>query len=275
MKATTKPTNKYHSPAISPANADANPSHSLDPALLADLDTLQLPYLRDHAADLAAQAARETWDPLRFLALLIRGQVEDRLQRSTERRLKDARFPVQKSLADFDWTWPKSIDRPAIEALARCDWIGAKVNLVLAGPVGVGKTHLAIALGTHAVLRGHRVLFCPAIDLVNTLSAAATSGSLQSALRRFTAPDLLVLDELGYLPIDARGADLLFQVISARYERASILLTTNRAFKDWAPIFNNDPATTSAVLDRLLHHLHLILIDGPSFRMKDHPSNNP
>jgi len=135
--------------------------------------------------------------------------------------------------------------------------------------VGLGKTHLATALGYAACQHGHSVLFANAIDVINTLSAAQTKGVLKTQLKRYLSPAILVLDEVGYLPIDQRGADLLFQVISQRYERGSIILTSNKAFKQWPAIFNGDSTITSAVLDRLLHHAEAVLIEGSSYRMKD------
>jgi DNA replication protein DnaC len=135
--------------------------------------------------------------------------------------------------------------------------------------VGLGKTHLATALGYTACLQGYSVLFASAIDVINTLSAAKGAGRLKAELKQYTKPALLILDELGYLPIDKAGADLLFQVISRRYEQGSIVLTSNRAFKEWPKIFNNDSTLTAAILDRLLHHAETVIIEGKSFRMKD------
>jgi DNA replication protein DnaC len=134
--------------------------------------------------------------------------------------------------------------------------------------VGLGKTHLATALGYTACLQGHSVLFASAIDVINTLAAAKSAGRLKQELKKYTNPALLILDELGYLPIDKSGADLLFQVISVRYEQGSIMLTSNRAFKEWPKMFNNDSTLTSAILDRLLHHAEIVVIEGKSFRMR-------
>ena len=134
---------------------------------------------------------------------------------------------------------------------------------------GLGKTHLATALGYAACQHGHSVLFANAIDVINTLSAAQTKGMLKTQLKRYLSPAILVLDEVGYLPIDQRGADLLFQVISQRYEQGSIMLTTNQPYKHWPKVFNNDSTLTSAVLDRLLHHAETVVIEGKSYRMKD------
>ena len=141
--------------------------------------------------------------------------------------------------------------------------------MIFLGGVGLGKTHLASALGYAACLQGHLVLFTTAINMINTLSAAQAEHRLKTELKKYIVPSLLVLDEVGYLPIDKQGADLLFQVISARYECGSIVLTTNKAFKQWSSIFNNDSTLTSAVLDRLLHHAEPVMIEGASYRMKE------
>ena len=137
------------------------------------------------------------------------------------------------------------------------------------GSVGLGKTHLSTALAYTACLQGYSVLFATAVDIINTLSAAQASGQLKTAMKKYLTPQVLVLDELGYLPIDKQGADLLFQIISQRYEQGSIILTTNKVFKKWPEIFNNDSSITSAVLDRLLHHAETVVIEGTSYRMKE------
>jgi len=148
-------------------------------------------------------------------------------------------------------------------------FIDEKTNAIFLGLCGTGKTHLATALGYAACQHGYSVLFANAIDAINTLSAAQAQGALKTQLKRYLSPALLILDEVGYLPIDQRGADLLFQVISQRYERGSIVITSNKAFKQWPSIFNGDSTITSAVLDRLLHHAETTIIEGSSYRMKD------
>ena len=240
-----------------------------DLALDHRLDYLQLPYLKEHFRSAAAEAASKHWSHLDYLDRLIEGEALARQDRAMARRIKAARFPVLKTLEAFRWDWPKKINRLQIQDLFRLRFIEEKTNVIFLGLVGLGKTHLATALGYRACEQGYSVLFANAIDVVNTLSAAQIHGTLQAELKRYLTPALLVLDELGYLPVDQRGADLLFQVLSQRYERGSIILTSNKAFKQWPSIFNGDSTVTSAVLDRLLHHSETIVIEGSSYRMKD------
>ena len=233
------------------------------------LTNLHLPFLKEHCQPFAAAAAKNSLTHLDYLAQLIEGEDARRADRAVARRIQAARFPVIKTLDSFRWDWPKKINRLQIQDLFRLQFVTDKANVILLGLVGLGKTHLATALGYAACQQGMNVLFANAIDVINTLSEAQNKGSLKSELRKYTTPSLLVLDEVGYLPIDQRGADLLFQVISARYERGSIVLTTNKAYKQWSSIFNGDSTITSAVLDRLLHHADTVIIEGSSFRMKD------
>jgi len=240
------------------------------PSLLAEqLLYLKLHYLADQHAPLAAEAAGQQWDHLEYLRRLIEGEYQTQYQRRVQARIKSARFPVLKTLEQFNWTWPKKINRLAVQNLFRLEFLAHKANVVFLGNVGVGKTHLATALGYAACLEGHSVLFAGAIEVINDLQAAQKNGALKGALKKYLRPALLILDEVGYLPIDQKGADLLFQVISQRYERGSIALTTNKPFKQWGSIFNNDSTIASAVLDRLLHHADTIVIEAASYRMKD------
>ena len=232
------------------------------------LTTLRLPYIKEHCQPFAATAAKNSLSHLDYLAQLIEGEATQRGDRAVTRRIQSARFPVIKTLDTFCWDWPKKINRLQIKDLFRLQFIEDHANVILLGTVGLGKTHLATALGYAACQQGMSVLFANAIDVINTLHAAQTQGTLKAELRKYTNPALLILDEIGYLPIDQRGADLLFQVISARYERGSIILTTNKAFKQWPTIFNGDSTITAAVLDRLLHHGHTIVLEGTSYRMK-------
>jgi DNA replication protein DnaC len=190
-----------------------------------------------------------------------------------ERRLRKARLPKQKTLAEYDFTFPKRIPKAAIVRLFDCDFIEQHGCAVLIGPTGTGKTHLLTALGYTAVERGHSVCHTRVVDMINHLTAAERKGSLGKTLRSYVRPSL-VLDELGYLPIDKHGADLLFQVVAARYEVGSIVITTNRPFREWGKIFDVDNTMATALIDRLMHHGEGIVIQGDSYRMKykDHDS---
>jgi DNA replication protein DnaC len=229
-------------------------------------------YIQEHYQPLAKEAATREWDHIDYLAPLIEGEVLARRDRSVQRRIRMARFPVEKSLDSFDWTWPKKISTQEVRHLFRLDFIEQKANVIFLGGVGLGKSHLSIALGYAACLQGYSVRFANAIEIVNTMLAARASNSLKQELRKYARPQLLVIDELGYLPVDQMGAELLFQVISQRYECGSIVLNSNKAYKDWPEIFHNDSTITSAVLDRVLHHSDTITITGRSYRMKDQKS---
>jgi len=238
-------------------------------ALRAHLANLKLSYLLEHLEALTQQASAEQWPHLDYLTRLIEGEAHRREDRSVQRRVGFARFPVVKTLDQFDWGWPKKINRPQIQNLFRLRFIEDKANVMFIANVGLGKSHLSIALGHTACLRGYSVLFTTAVDIINSLAAAQVHGNLKRELRKYLRPQLLLIDELGYLPIDKHGADLLFQVISGRYERGAIVITSNRVYKHWPEIFNNDSTLTSALLDRLLHHAETVLIEGKSHRMKD------
>jgi DNA replication protein DnaC len=230
---------------------------------------LKLSFMQDHHQDLASQAAKKHWSHLDYLEKLADGEASLRRDRSIERRIRLARFPVIKTLDQFNWSWAKNINRLQVQNLFRLNFIKDKSNIIFLGGVGLGKTHLASALAYAACLKAHSVLFATAIDVINTLAAAQAAGRMKQELKKYTRPALLILDELGFLPIDKAGADLLFQVISLRYEQGALVITSNRAFKDWPEIFNNDSTLTSAILDRLLHHAETVVIEGKSYRMKD------
>jgi DNA replication protein DnaC len=233
------------------------------------LQRLHLHHIKSHYQAAATKAAEQQCAYVDYLAQLIEGETTLRENRSIERRIRTARFPVLKTLEEFQWSWPKKINRPQIQNLFRLAFIAAHTNIVLIGNVGLGKTHLSIALGYAACRNGHTVLFTTAVDIINTLAAAQAAGRLKRELARYLKPTVLIVDELGYLPIDKLGADLLFQIISQRYERAPMVITSNRAYKHWSQIFNNDSTLTSAILDRVLHHAETVVIEGKSFRMKD------
>lgn len=185
------------------------------------LDYLHLPYVREHHATLAQEAAEHSWPHVQYLETLIEGEAHLREDRRTQRRVTLARFPVLKTLDQFNWSWPKKINRLQVQNLFRLKFIEDKANVIFLGGVGLGKSHLTTALGYAACLQGYSVRFTTAIDAVNTLSAAHGSGRLKTEIKKYLKPRVLILDELGYLPIDKNGADLLFQVISGRYEPES------------------------------------------------------
>jgi DNA replication protein DnaC len=237
--------------------------------LTQQLKALYLSFLAEHYQELADEAARQHWSAVQYLARLMEGETQRRHERQILRRVAAARFPVIKTLEQFNWTWPKKVNQAQVQNLFRLAFLKDQASVVFIGGVGLGKTHLATALGHAACLQGHAVLFTTAIEAINTLSTAQAQCRLKTELKKFLAPTVLVLDELGYLPIDKIGADLLFQIISGRYEKGSTVITTNQPYKNWARIFNNDATITSAVLDRLLHHAETILMEGKSYRMKD------
>jgi DNA replication protein DnaC len=248
-------------PEPPPAKTAADP-------LAARLAALNLPFMLEHHHTLAQTAAAKHWSHLDYLNELTTGEAACRNDRSINRRITLARFPVIKTLDQFDWNWPTKINRAQIQNLFHLDFVPNHGNVVLLSGTGLGKSHLMIALGLTACRRGYSVLFTGAIDIINNLACAHAAGSIKHALNRYIKPAVLQIDELGYLPIDKFGADCLFQIISHRYERGATIITSNRAYKSWPEIFNNDSVLTSALLDRLLHHAETVRIEGKSYRMK-------
>jgi len=233
------------------------------------LRRLNLTTIAQHYEDLGREAAREGLCHVEYLRRLAEAEAAARYERSVQRRTKAARLPVLKTLEQFNWSWPKKINRTQVQDLFRLRFVEQNTNVVFIGGVGLGKTHFALALAHSTCLNNVPTLFAQAVEIVNTLSAAQATNTLSKALKTYVAPRLLVVDELGYLPMDKRGADLIFQVISARYERGSTVITTNTVYKQWARIFNNDATLTTAILDRLVHHCETVTIEGKSYRMKD------
>jgi DNA replication protein DnaC len=234
-----------------------------------DLAELKLSEIAKSYREVLDEAARKGTSFLEVLAVLIGLEQAARDQRALQRRLREARLPKQKTLAEYDFKFPKRIPKAAILRLFDCDFIERHGCAVLIGPTGTGKSHLLTALGYTAVERGHSVRHTRAVDMINHLTAAQLNGSLGKTLRSYVRPSLLLLDELGYLPIDKRGADLLFQVVAARYELGSIVITTNRPFRDWGKLFDVDNTLATALIDRLMHYGEGIVIQGDSYRMKD------
>jgi DNA replication protein DnaC len=234
-----------------------------------DLADLKLPEIAKSYREVLDEAARKGSSFLEVLAILIGLEQAAREQRALERRLCKARLPKQKTLAEYDFQFPKRIPKAAIVRWFDCDFIEQHGCAVLIGPTGTGKSHLLTALGYTAVERGHSVRHTRVVDMINHLTAAQLNGSLGKTLRSYVRPSLLLLDELGYLPIDKHGADWLFQVVAARYEVGSIVITTNRPFREWGKLFDVDNTLATALIDRLMHHGEGIVIQGESYRMKD------
>lgn len=253
----------------------ARHDHSLSTQLERDLADLRLLEIARCYRELLDDAARQGSSMLQVLATLIGMEQTVRQQRALERRLRQARLPKQKTLADYNFDFPKRVPKAAIVRLFDGEFIPRHGCAVLMGPTGIGKTHLLTALGYTACERGYSVRFTRTVDMLNHLTTAQINGLLGQALKIYVRPQLLLLDELGYLPIDQRGADLLFQVVAARYESGSIVLTTNRAFREWGTLFDMDNTLATALIDRLMHHGEALVIKGDSYRMKDKPNEPP
>ncbi len=215
------------------------------------------------------RATNETAAPVEVLERLLGFEVEATAARRLSGRLRFAHYPLDKRLAQFEFDFQPSIDRAVIAELSTLRFVEERRNALFLGPPGVGKSHLAIALGIAATEAGYRTYFTTAVDLVGHLQAAHLEGSWASKMRTYTGPSVLVIDELGYLPMDATSAHWIFQVVSRRYERGSIVLTSNRGFGDWGQVFA-DQVVATAILDRLLHHATVVNIKGQSYRMRAH-----
>lgn len=231
------------------------------------LQALGFRHTAAHLDDLVALATKRRWSPIQLLEHLVDTEQHDRTRRSLERRLAHARIGRFTPMSEFDWAWPARLDRPTIETALRLDFLAAGHNLVLVAPQGLGKTMIVQNIAHQAVLAGHRVLFVTAAQLLLDLGGQESARGLARRLQYYTQPGLLLIDEIGYLSSDARAADLLFQVVSRRYERKSLVLTTNLPFSEWPTIFPN-AATVTALIDRVVHHADIITIEGESYRRR-------
>jgi DNA replication protein DnaC len=237
-----------------------------------DLGYLQLGRAAEIFAALADQAKAEGWSHVDYLARVMAEQAAATTNRRLAARLRYARFPYRRSIEDFDFDFQPSVDRKLVQDLASLRFINEGRSLLFLGQPGCGKTHLAVALATRAVEAGYRGYFTTADDLAVTLSRARAAGTWTTKLRAYTAPTVLVIDDVGLLPMSRDGASAFFHVISHRYEKhAPTLVTTNRGLPGWGSVFGDD-VVASAVLDRLLHKAVVFNIRGPSWRMREHPT---
>ena len=224
--------------------------------------------------DLVALATKRRWSATQLLEHVTDAEQRQRAKRSLERRVGRSKLGGFKPISDFDWAWPTRIDRDAVEAAVRLDFLGDARNVVLVAPQGLGKTMIAQNIVHAALLAGHSALFITASQLLLDLGAQESARALDRRLRYYTSRPLLCIDEIGYLSYYARNADLLFQVVSRRYERKSLVLTTNLAFSDWPTIFPN-AACTTALIDRVVHHAEIIPIEGDSYRRREAQAQKP
>ena len=229
---------------------------------------LKAPSMGRAVERLAERARQEEWSHEEFLAACLEREVAARQTNGGELRIKAARFPARKTIEAFDFDHQRSLKRDTLLHLGALDFVAARDNVVFLGPPGTGKTHLAIGLGIRACQAGHRVAFATASEWVSRLAEAHTGGRLQAELTRLGRIPLIVIDEVGYIPFEAEAVNLFFQLVSARYERASLIVTSNKPFGRWGEVFG-DPIVAAAMIDRLVHHAEVVSLKGDSYRLKD------
>ena len=230
------------------------------------LKKLRLPTFQSEYPKLARQCAAENKDHVQYLLRLCELELIERERRMIERRIKAAKFPATKSLDSFDFKTIPSVNKVLTMELARCEYVGKRQNIIALGPSGTGKTHVALGLGLAACQKGLKVRFTTAAALVHEMIEAVDERRLQRHQKQLAAQDLLIIDELGFVPLSKTGAELLFEVISQRYERGSIIITSNLPFDEWTEVFGSE-RLTGAILDRLTHHVHILELNGESYRL--------
>jgi len=224
---------------------------------------------------LAERARQEEWSYERFAEVLLATEAASRETHGGESRIKAARFPARKTLEEFDFAFQRSVKKQVIEHLGQLDFLHEHSNFLALGPPGTGKTHLSVAIGIRACLAGHRVAFATATEWVARLGDAQRQGRLDDELQRLTRIPLLVCDEVGYIPFDPEAANLMFRLVASRYEKASMIVSSNKPFSAWGEIFG-DEIVAVAMIDRLVHHAEIVSLKGDSYRLKDRdPASRP
>jgi DNA replication protein DnaC len=245
-----------------------DPDDPQEERILAALKRLQLTHLRETLTAVLSAAAREEWTYLEFLDQILRREVDAKQGKRIRMGMQIAHFPCVRTIEGFDFAFQPSADERLIRELSTGNFIAHGENVLIFGPPGVGKSHLAIGLGRKVVEQGHTVRFTTATALLASLGKAETEGGLSDKLTEFCKPRLLIIDELGYLPFERRAAHLFFQLVNRRYEKGSLLVTTNQRVSEWGIVFGDEVLAT-AILDRLLHHSHTLLITGESYRLRE------
>jgi len=238
-------------------------------AIVEKCQQLQLTHVAECLPELVEEAVRQDLPPVRFLDLALEREIERKTERRVATSLKLSGLPTGRTLEGFDWSFQPRVDRGKLEALATCAYVRERENVLFLGPPGVGKSHLAVALGVKAVKNGFSATHFVLDDLMHQLRADAAVPPTRLKAKRYLNSALLIIDEVGFRPLDRHEANLFFRLVSYRYERGSIILTSNKHVRDWPEIFAGDEILTTAILDRLLHHVHIVHIDGRSYRLRE------